>query len=426
MTKSETLINTIDLNLESRLIFLLAYISREHDKTNSIYDVAWGIFTFKSIGRRYEQLYEEAHYVSSLLMKMSPEDLSDFLYDYRRAVGVALFIYLLNEKSLGLSDRRLREICEVLIDHSEKSDIGELIGVTFLLLRHLKYKEMEKSIRNLIDKIKNLAINNPAYYLIDLMYIAFFSAIANDPFYVEVLEIIHKNEQLLAYIKDDPEKLALFLYMISKAVNSEDSSLTEWCKEQRESIAPILMRFVKENYLTSDDYYSLVNDLINAIAGFKTHSLIKEIKNGEAIINLRDIDLRLLRPDLFSKIIIALYEAGYLRPFMLSKKEADIYRQIRAEVKRYRRVRKYELIFIFASLALLILLLPFAIHGLISLDLNISNYLNYLRSYYLYYVLSIVLFLISVCSIWERGYISIRELLKYLENKLPLLKMASN
>jgi hypothetical protein len=186
------------------------------------------------------------------------------------------------------------------------------------------------------------------------------------------------------------------------------------------------MRFVKENYLTSDDYYSLVNALINAIAGFKTHSLIKEIKNGEAIINLRDIDLRLLRPDLFSKIIIALYEAGYLRPFMLSKKEADIYRQIRAEVKRYRRVRKYELIFIFASLALLILLLPFAIHGLISLDLNISNYLNYLRSYYLYYVLSIVLFPISVYSIWKRGYISIRELLKYLENKLPLLKMASN
>ncbi|WP_125672360.1 hypothetical protein [Candidatus Methanodesulfokora washburnensis] len=358
-------------NLESRLIALLMHgIEREQDKTRNIYDVAWGIFALKDIGRNYKYLYDEARQVVSLLGNMNSKDLNSFLFDYRRAVGIALSIYLIGAENLRLSRERLDEICEILTVNSETSETGELIGATFLLLKHLKHEEMEKKIKEVMIKIRKSGFKDPAYYLADVIYVAFFSAVIGDLFYIETLEEIHKNEYLLEYIMDDHEKLALFLYIVSKATSLGDHPLVEWCKDKREEVAKNLRDFIEENSLILSNHPSIVNVLRDSTIDFEVYKqqnyrFVNNIGNSEIILDSGVTNSLFLRPDLISKMILALYEAGYLSPFMLSKKEADAYRQIRAEVKGYRRVRKYEMIFILISFALFMLLFPLTIYGLI-------------------------------------------------------------
>jgi len=411
-------------NFEERLIASLLYrIDKEQDKIHDVYDVAWGLFVLKSIGRSHERLCDEARQIISRLEKMNSEDLSDFLYDYRRAVGVALLIYLMGTKGLGLSEKKLCEICEILVMHSKSSKIGELIGVTFLLLRRLGNKRVEEEIRSLMFEIRELGLKDPAFNLADLMYIAFFSAIIDDQFYRETLELMHKNEHLLTYIEDDPEKLALFLYAVSKVTSSQDRSLTEWCRDQRERVAKILRCFLVEDYLTLSDNFSFVNALIKAVQGLEEHPIVKEIKNGEAVIDLQKISFPFPRLDLVSKMILALYEAGYLRPFTLSKKEADAYRQIRAELSGYRRVRKYELAFVLASSILFILLLPIIIIHVPSIMANLVTTILSLWSFYvILYITLIVFIVILISSIWKRGYITSLDLRKMIEEIIRLIR----
>lgn len=395
-------------NLEERLIALLLYkVDKEQEKDYNIYDVAWGLLALRNIGKFNERLYDEVCQITSRLKRMSFEDLSDFLYDYRRAVGVALSIYLVGAKGLELSKRLLHELCEILVMNSKSSKVGELVGATFLVLRHFGNKEMEKEIKNLMFQIKELTVKDPAFHLTDLMYLAFFSAIADDRFYKEILELIHANRHLLAYIEDDPEKLALFLYLVSKATDSKDYPLTEWCKDQRERVAHILKRFSVRDYLALSSHLSLMDVLVEVAQGVKGHSIVKEVRGDEAVIDLRKVSPLLPRPDLISKIIIALYEAGHLRPFALSKKEVDAYRQIRAELSSYRRVRKYELVFILTTSGLFMSLLPLVIIGLSNITMDMIQIISSLWYYYVVLVIPIIIF---IQCIWKSGHISIQEL----------------
>jgi hypothetical protein len=395
-------------NLESRLIALLASeISREHDKNHNIYNVSWAFFALKNVGRHNEQFHDKLHQELSLLLeRTSSEDLRGYLYDYRRAVGVALSIWLIGVENLGLSEGSLKEICEVLTSYSEESEIGELVGATFLLIRHLKDKVLEERMGKVMHKIKELGQKDPAYRLIDLLYVAFFSAIAGDEqFCLEVIELIRKNDFMLAYVKNDPEKLVLFLYMVSKAVDSGKCLNLEWCREQRDAIAQHLMIFL--NNLPLSHCLSLMDALISAAGGFKVRP-VKEVRGGEAVIDLRDIDLIFPHPDFISKTTMALFEAGYLQPFTLSRKEADVYRQIRAEVKGYRRVRKPEMVILLTSFALFLLLLPL-ICGLVAFHLDVSQVVFPYICYCTFMGCLIYAFIVNV---WKRGYVTLRDLLK--------------
>jgi hypothetical protein len=81
-------------DLESRLIALLASeICRENDKARDICNVSWAFLALKSVGGYSEQFRDRLHQELSLLLeRISSEDLRVCLYDYRRAVGVALSI----------------------------------------------------------------------------------------------------------------------------------------------------------------------------------------------------------------------------------------------------------------------------------------------------------------------------------------------
>jgi hypothetical protein len=356
-------------------------INKELGEIRSIYDIAWRIFALEYIGRHYERLYKEACQIVSSLEQLSSEKLEDLLFDYRRAVGIALSIYLFRPESLDLSEERLDEICRILTANSESSEAGELIGATFLLLNRLKYKVLIDKIRVIMYKIRDMALREPEYYFIELMYISFFSAIANDSFYIETLEKIKRNEFLYDHIFDEPEKLTLFLYIVSKAIDYKNKSSIEieWCKTKRDEAASSLISFYEDI----------------------------------------EYDLILARMDLIAKMILALYEAGYLKPFMLSKKEVDAYRQIRAELKNYRRVRKYELMFILGVFILFMFLLPTILNSLFT---NTTYFIQFILAYnYLHGIVLVIVGLI-IRSIWSSGQINPEVIRNIVKEVLSLIK----
>jgi len=368
--------------LETRLMSsLMDRINKELGEIRSIYDIAWRIFALEYIGRHYERLYKEACQIVSSLEQLSSEKLEDLLFDYRRAVGIALSIYLFRPESLDLSEERLDEICRILTANSESSEAGELIGATFLLLNRLKYKVLIDKIRVIMYKIRDMALREPEYYFIELMYISFFSAIANDSFYIETLEKIKRNEFLYDHIFDEPEKLTLFLYIVSKAIDYKNKSSIEieWCKTKRDEAASSLISFYEDI----------------------------------------EYDLILARMDLIAKMILALYEAGYLKPFMLSKKEVDAYRQIRAELKNYRRVRKYELMFILGVFILFMFLLPTILNSLFT---NTTYFIQFILAYnYLHGIVLVIVGLI-IRSIWSSGQINPEVIRNIVKEVLSLIK----
>jgi len=392
--------------LERRLMSLLMdRINKELGEIRSIYDIAWRIFALEYIGRHYERLYKEACQIVSSLEQLSSEKLEDLLFDYRRAVGIALSIYLFRPESLDLSEERLDEICRILTANSESSEAGELIGTTFLLLNRLKYKVLIDRIKDVMSRIREMALKEPEYYFIELMYISFFSAIANDRFYIETLEKIERNERLHEYIFDDPEKLTLFLYIVSKAVDYQNKSLIEWCKNSREEAAHSLISFLEENYPLSS--------LINSSGDFEFSK-----RRGYSF---EDISYNLMLPriDLVAKVIIALYEAGYIKPFMLSKKEVDAYRQIRAELKSYRRVRKHELKFILGAFTLYMFLLP-AIF--ISLVTNTTYFVQFIQTYHYVHLILLGITFFIIKSIWFNGRITLNDMWNIIKEGLSLVK----
>jgi hypothetical protein len=317
----------------------------------------------------------------------------------------SLSIYLFRPESLDLSEERLDEICRILTANSESSEAGELIGTTFLLLNRLKYKVLIDRIKDVMSRIREMALKEPEYYFIELMYISFFSAIANDRFYIETLEKIERNERLHEYIFDDPEKLTLFLYIVSKAVDYQNKSLIEWCKNSREEAAHSLISFLEENYPLSS--------LINSSGDFEFSK-----RRGYSF---EDISYNLMLPriDLVAKVIIALYEAGYIKPFMLSKKEVDAYRQIRAELKSYRRVRKHELKFILGSFTLYMFLLP-AIF--ISLVTNTTYFVQFIQTYHYVHLILLGITFFIIKSIWFNGRITLNDMWNIIKEGLSLVK----
>jgi hypothetical protein len=387
---------------------MLSYgISKIQDATTNIYDIAWSLFALQYLGENDRHLSEMIQEALSIIEGKSSEELAGYLYDFRRAVGVALSIYILGKEKLGLSETKLGEICKNLVENSERSEIGELIGATFLLLKCLNCKNFEEKVKKLLQKVIESGIKEPEYHLIDLLYVTFFVAILNNETYVEeIIRKISKNELLLDYIMNEPEALALFLYSVSKAAYLKDDQLAEWSKEKREEAARSLKDILRSIYMDFFDLYWQSN----VIKGDKMKMRLK----------VEDIDSHYPRPDLVSKILISLYEAGYIYPFTLSKKEADIYRQIKAEVKEYRRVRRYELLLLFVLSSLFLIMLPVLWNIIIIMKLNLVNFLW--TYYYVYSLIIIPLIVTLFISIWRNGYVPIHELVKIIESIINFIR----
>jgi hypothetical protein len=118
--------------------------------------------------------------------------------------------------------------------------------------------------------------------------------------------------------------------------------------------------------------------------------------------------LMMARMDLIAKMVLALYEAGYLKPFMLSKKEVDAYRQIHAELKNYRRVRKHELMFLSGVFILFMFLLPTILNSLFT---DTIYFIQFILTYHVSYAIMLVIVsLLILSSIWSSGQINPRDI----------------
>lgn len=389
-------------HLEVRLAYLTKSSKRSIDK---LYELAWGCFALKELGRNYK--FFLANVRSAVSIVSSSNDLIGILYDYRRAVGLSLAIYLFGPREVDFPKKRLDELCECLTQLSRDSRLGEVIGVSLLLSKRLKKKKFEKDLKSLLSEVWTSWMERPAYYLTDMLYVMFFAAkIHEKDFLLEALEGFRHNAQWMAYVNEDPERMALLLYALSKAVNLKitKSELFEWCHTEMKRIATELYHNLERKSLFDlQNYLELIDALLDVAEGFDTQviqkfgTLIRRGEGDEIIIDKRIIT-PLPRLDLVAKTYIALSEAGYIRPFLLSKKEEDIYRQIQAEIKGYRRIRKYELSFIMiTSLSFIISLLYLIFFKIMSISLQNILFIGIAISF-IYW------------RIWKSGQISLKEI----------------
>jgi hypothetical protein len=408
----------LDASLAALVIYEVEIAKQS--QPNNIYEIAWGTLALKNLGKDYKRLFNDVRSALSFLKEASPQEIEKFLYYYRRTVGAALSIYVFGMKELGFSEDRLHKICEALVNLSVESGIGELIGAALLLVEQLRKEDLKQMflerLLGIINKLKDLCHNAPENYIGDLLYIAFFSAMAEDKTYREILEMIRKNESWNTYIENDPENMPLFLYILAKAAysKSEDKMLIKWCKEKVGEIGGNLISFLNETRLVQfGNYIHIIDALLIAAEETKAYvqekyPFIKEIRENEIAIDKKALAPFLPRLDLFAKAIISLNEAGYIRPYTLSKREADAYRQIRAELKNYRRIRKYELLFMMITSSIFLLLAPLMFLGVITFQVKVTEQI-------LSFAVSLFIPIIAIIAtimrhIWKNGHISGQDL----------------
>ncbi|MHA1616474.1 MAG: hypothetical protein ACTSX9_04110 [Candidatus Njordarchaeales archaeon] len=392
---------------EAYIDYLLTYTAKSSRRpVDCLYELAWGSFALKEMNRDYKHFLSNIR--SAIAAIASSSKLMDVLYDYRRSIGVVLSIWLFGTREISFPEDRLDELCSTLVQISRDSGIAELIGVSFLLAKYLGRRETELELRSLMRKIEKASKKNPALYLTDLLSVMFFLAIVDltDEFLLRAIEDIKQNRYWMSYIEDDPERMALLLYVLSKIAYSDlknvDTKLAEWCRAESNKLAEILYHDLKKKrLLDSQSYAELIDALLGVAEGFEDHvkqkfgSLVRRENDDEIIVDRKAI-APLPRVDLLAKAYIALNEAGYIRPFMLSRREVDVYKQIQAELKGYRRIRKPELIFLMSASSLFIVLLVLLIGC--------------------HHILPIALATIVPLygHIWKNGHISWKEILNSL------------
>lgn len=364
-----------------------------------IYDASWLLLAYTFLGRKAERLCREIYNILLHLDSMKRDDLVDFLFDYRRAVGVALGAFILRKKIKSFKEL-LSKISQILFESSRDSEIGELVGASFLFVKYLsKDEELKKKLESLMKEIIEKSFERKRFeqYYRDILYIAFFSALADQNLYIEILDRLRRNEQLIEYIENDLEAMALLLFTVSRLSmkrNGVDTALKEWAREKRDEWAPELHNLANEIGI----YHWIQRNIIfqGLFASYTEESS-------------QDIESPYL--NICSKVTLALVEAGYERPFTLSKYEYDVYLQIKGEIKRYKRVRKIELVFLFLCTELSVFLLyRFFLPTIIPIMFNLKAC-----------ILALTIVGILLYSVWKYGQVPIhvlKDILNHIKNRL--------
>lgn len=182
----------------------------------------------------------------------------------------------------------------------------------------------------------------------------------------------------------------------------------------------VLFKFSYSELIKLTENLQLVRSIIDNASLLKETGRIRINEELKSIIKVCDDELRIdlkkfpspsLNSDLISKFLILAWKAGFDKPYFLSKKEYDVYLQIKNEVKMYRRVRKVELISLMIISGFFSLI--FSIYLL--MQINVINQL-----------MPIILFSLSIVAvqymifsqIYKKGHISIKEIWEKLWKEL--------
>jgi len=283
------------------------------DSGRRLYDLAWVYSVYSASELSGIELLDKMREVLRSILSNEFE-FYNVLYDSQGSVGLLFSLYHLLDS--GNENNALRDIAKRVLKELEQlqwhENDGEVLAFSYLLSIKLD-KGFEKRVKSIIDKLSNVWIDEGSYYALqNLAYVAFSYSYARKG--KELFSLLNKmgltgkTSLMLRRILDlsDPELLALILYTLSTLAY--------------EGIIP---REIEESHDSEKDerlikYLRL--ELIPEL-GRRLNTVVEEF-------GLRD-NPQSVPPNLIAKIRLAKIQSGLDKPFVLSRYEWRVYKQIR-------------------------------------------------------------------------------------------------
>lgn len=349
-----------DPDFESSLFNVIAHrlLSGEASPRHlgrKLYDLAWVYSVYSALELSGIELLDKMREILKSLISNEFE-FYNVLYDSQGSVGLLFSLYHLldrnNEDSdfIDLAKRALREL-EQLQWHEND---GEVLAFTYLLSTRLG-KEFESKISSILDRVIDVWIRSSSYHdFQNLAHVAFSYSYAKNG--EKLLSLIVKmgltsrSSLILRRLLEiaDPEILALILYALSTLAYED-----------------IVPRKIKEDPGNGESVKLIEYLRLELIPDMGRH--LDVVLKG---LNLED-NPQVVPPSFIAKIRLAKIQSGLDKPFILSRYEWRVYKQIRIwMLKGYSKVKQTHLLITFLVDALL----PFGIiHILYPLYAKISE-----------------------------------------------------
>jgi hypothetical protein len=332
-----------DPNFESSLFNVIArkLLSGEIGLKHSgrkLYDLAWVYSVYSALELSgIEPLDKMREILRSLLS--NEFEFYNVLYDSQASVGLLFSLYHLLDR--GNENNDFRDLAKRVLKELEQlqwhENDGEVLAFSYLLSTKLD-RGFERKVKSIIDKLINVWINEGSYYALqNLAYVAFSYSYARKGkelfSLVNKMGLTGKSSLMLRRILDisDPELLALILYTLS-TLAYEDMISGEIEESPDSGEGEKLIKYLRLEIIPE-----LGRHLNVVIEG----------------LNLRD-NPQSVPPNLIAKIRLAKIQSGLDKPFVLSRYEWRVYKQIRVWLlEGYLKVKQGHLLITFLVDALL-------------------------------------------------------------------------
>jgi|GEM_PF-2058741 len=343
-----------DPDFESSLFNVIAHrlLSGEASPRHlgrKLYDLAWVYSVYSALELSGIELLDKMREILKSLISNEFE-FYNVLYDSQGSVGLLFSLYhLLDRNNEGsdfrdLAKRALRELGQLQWHEND----GEILAFSYLLSTRLG-EDFESKISSIINKMINIWISSSSYYdLQNLAYTAFSYSYAKkgEKLFSLIVKmgLTSKSSLMLRRFLDiaDPEILALILYALSTLAYED-----------------IVPRKIKEKTDSDEDEKLIEHLRLELIPDLGRH--LDVVIKG---LNLED-NPQIVPPNFIAKIRLAKIQSGLDKPFVLSRYEWRVYKQIRVwMLKGYSKVKQTHLLITFLVDALLPLGIVYVLYPL--------------------------------------------------------------
>jgi hypothetical protein len=342
------------LSGQSERLDRLLYTAQEiesRDPLGNLYDLAWSAFADLESGNPGKA-------ASSILdpPKYPSVATEAFLYDYRNAVGAMTALYVAQRtRSASFSATTARRILSLIKGLRWHDRTGEVLFAYSLLLSELSPSKEEiaelvemcsTAVKESLLSLEQLAreASDWSFCLLALSYIA---KSKSDEF-VGWIEASRAGAERIVETAQI-ETLAVLLWALC---NLEPRPEASCLRDLREKIVQRLQGQLQDMAEFSIDpgvFEQLISAIQLAKEGFLPQAKeqfagIEEFTDGRLTLNLGSMGIGMPKVSSLAKAKIGLLKAGFLRPYMLSSNQLDLYQKVlSAEASGQKYVRRYEL-----------------------------------------------------------------------------------
>lgn len=314
----------------------------------SLYDKGWiAVYFLETENENLEFFKSLKNEIVDILT--NKEKVSKVFLNLEEIIGLFLGVYSLLR--LKKFNEEFIITTKGLIEHLKKLEWleydGELIFSISLLQTNM---DLKLNLKEIFEKSFERNANNIDKLRAKIYAFLTFSQRKFRKTYYEVVEDLLKElttKKTIEMIKSDIELSTLFGIGLTNLL--EYDRFNGKIKEIRDELFKAsyleIVKLIENPQLITKiiEIASLMRETGKVKIDRELEDIVK-ISNKELKINLEKLPSPSLKLDLLSKFLILGSKAGFDKPYFLSKKEYDVYLQIKNEIKGYRRIRKRELV----------------------------------------------------------------------------------